>query len=350
MTNHILTKLISFPTITSNLEVNSACLAWCKQTLSQKGIPSNLITVSGRPLLNWGSKPEEARIMINSHADVVPAPQSDFQAKISNGKVFGRGSADTKSAVSALLNLSPNIIKTAVLKNILFSLSSDEEIGGTSTKEFIAKLPVLKFGLFAEPTNLKIVTRAKGMMQIKITSVGKTAHGSRPWLGKNAIVDISRCLHNFLFLHPIPTSETTNTTFNFSLISGGSAVNQIPGSCQLTLDIRLNPSDSPSKIIKTLKKIFAGCQLDILKNESPISTNPTNPLVDTLKTCLESNGIRPEITFDHGSSDARHCTALKIPAVVFGPIGDNLHQDNEWVNLQSVAQFQQVLELFIQNC
>ena len=342
--------LISFPTITSDVKTNDQALRWCQKFLADNNIKSRLEEISGRPLLHWGSPPQKAEIMINSHLDVVPGSTAIFRPKTIGSRLFGRGAADTKAAVATLISLDPQFIKLATRKKILFSLVCDEETGGSSTKEFISHIPRLKFALFGEPTNLKIVNQAKGIMQVRITASGVAAHGSRPWQGKNAIELLTSQLSNFLKSHPTPTRETKNATFNFSLISGGSAINQVPDSCQILIDIRFHPQDRPRDILKNLKSFFPQCKIVPLKIESPIFCDPDHPLSQLLRKCLRSTRTKAEFAFEHGSSDARHCTTQKIPALVFGPIGENLHQEKEWVNIESLPKFQKVLESFILSC
>src|SRR5690606_6386805 len=99
-----------------------------------------------------------------------------------------------------------------------FMLVSDEEIGGLSTKQTLPNMRALEGGIFLEPTNLRLTTEAKGMMQIRIKASGKASHGSRPWEGTNAIELLTRGLIQFRLSHPSPIQETQATTFNFSQI------------------------------------------------------------------------------------------------------------------------------------
>jgi succinyl-diaminopimelate desuccinylase len=349
--NDILKSLISFPTITADLKANFDCLSWCRQTLKSQQIDSCLEEKFGRPILVWGAPLDKCETLICSHVDVVPAPKNLFDAKEDTTTISGRGSADNKSSVAIMLSLPKELIALAKQKNITFALVTDEETGGNSTRLMINSLKKqLKSAIFMEPTNLTLENQAKGIIQIKITASGKSAHGSRPWTGKNAITNLSLKLSEFLKYHPIPTSETYATTYNFSQISGGTAINQIPSSCELWIDIRFNPQDNPKSIISEIKDQFRPCKVEVIKLESPIFTSPQNKLIETLSSCLAKVNIKPRLTFDHASSDARHCTALKIPAVVFGPTGSNLHQDNEYVITSSLSKTYAVIASFIESC
>jgi succinyl-diaminopimelate desuccinylase len=349
MLKTILAKLIPIPSVTADLESNTEALKFCQQHLKSNNILSSLKVISRRPLLHWGCRPSTAEILICTHIDVVPGPGRIFTPRLQDKTLFGRGAADTKAFAAVMLNLPPEIINLAKNKKVIFAITSDEEIGGPSTKQFISHLPALKFGLFGEPTNLKVVNSAKGIMQVKISATGKSAHGSRPWLGENSIVKMTLSLTSFLKHHPAPEKETRSTTFNFSVVSGGSVINQVPETCEMLVDIRLNPTDSPLRIIRLLRRHFSDCQIDILKSELPIKTSPADPFVHALFCSAGQCGVHPQFAFEHGSSDARHCTAGKIPAIVFGPIGSHLHEEAESVDLESVSKVQQIVENFIRS-
>lgn len=336
----IISTLISF-------ESTPICLEWCRNFLKKRGISAEIKYFVNSSILIWGAAPKNAKIMINSHIDVVPAPKSSFKPIFKENKIFGRGSADAKSSVAVLLSLDKEIIAKASKKGVVFSLVCDEEIGGASTKEFITTLKKLKLAIFGERTNLTINNQAKGIAQVQIISRGVAAHGASPWKGKNAILGLSRQLETFLTTNPLPTKETRKTTFNFSKIQGGRAINQVPDTCILECDIRFNPNESFNKVLDLLKSNFKFSKIKVLKLESPISTSPNNLFVTQFADAMKKEDIPIRFSFEHSSSDARHCTALKIPAIAFGPIGNNIHQNNEWVSIPSILRQKRVLEKFL---
>ncbi len=228
-------------------------------------------------------------------------------------------------------------------------LVSDEEIGGESTKKIIKTMNNLKGAIFLEPTNLQIVTEAKGMMQIKITSTGISSHGSRPWEGDNAIEKLVRGIIQFRLAHPSPSTETRDTTYNFSQITGGNAINQVPSDSELWCDIRFNPAVDPKEILVLIKDAFKSCEITVVKNESPIHCDRNATVFRMLSKSLKACSINPITKFDHGTSDARHATALGIPALVIGPKGSGLHADTEWVSLKSLKQLSCILDHWIKN-
>ncbi len=342
----LLKKLIELQTVSSDVGANRKALLYCQGWLKKVGVNSRLINLSGKPVLIWGAPIKKTRFLFNTHIDVVPGSHHVFKPRMVKSRLFGRGSADTKSSVAVFLELSKNLFKTITEKRILFSIVCDEEIGGESTNQLISLLPKLEFAVFGEPTNLKVVNEAKGIMQIKITAKGTTAHGSKPWMGNNAIEKLSKLIGNFSKNHS-QNKPTKETTYNLSLISGGSAINQVPDKCEAWIDARFNPDHNPSNILKIVKREFTGCNVEVIKSESCIQTSADNIFVKKFTHSIEQNKLPKKLKFDFGSSDARHCTKLGIPAIVFGPKGNNLHQEDEWIDIPSITKCKKVYEDFI---
>ena len=344
----LLKKLIRTQTISSDVGVNRDAILFCRAWLKEQGVSSGLINLCGKPTLIWGAPIKKASVLFNTHIDVVPGSANVFKPRMVKSRLYGRGTADTKSSVVVFLELSREMADSIIDKNILFSIVCDEEVGGESTKQLISMLPELKFGVFGEPTDLEVVNEAKGIMQVKIFAKGVTAHGSKPWLGNSAIEKLSKLIISFSKNHK-QNRPAKKTTYNLSLISGGSTINQVPDRCEAWIDIRYNPADRPSHILENIRKDFVGCEVELIKSESCIKTSTDNVFVKKFLNSVEKNKLPKKLKFDFGSSDARHCTKLGIPAIVFGPKGNNLHQENEWVDLPSITKCKKVYEDFIKN-
>ncbi|MFZ2199247.1 MAG: M20/M25/M40 family metallo-hydrolase [Microgenomates group bacterium] len=347
---NILEDLIAVPSITGDGVSCRKIIKMAREILRSEHVPSKAIKVANLSILIWGELDlHKTEWLINSHLDVVPGEKSQFNATIVGDKLFGRGSADTKSSCAIMLSNTHHWSQIALEKNITFMLGVDEEIGGASTKEILDQLQKLEGAIFLEPSGEKMIVQAKGIMQIKITAIGKSCHGSRPWEGNSALELLTSGLSSFRLQHKVPRIETRDTTFNFSQLASGIAINQIPGEGTLWCDVRWNPQDDPKQIISNFEKIFVNCTVEVVKLESPVNCQRGSKLRESFVKSLKENGINPISGFDHGSSDARHCTALGIPAIVFGPRGKNLHALNEWVSLKSLVKVEKVLDHWIKN-
>lgn len=344
----LLSKLISFPTITSDRNTNLECLQWIQKYLGEQGVSSSIIEVNHQWLLHFGADLKNARIMINTHLDVVPAPEHLFTAHKAGDRLIGRGASDTKAWVAIMLSLGKDLIEKAAMKDVLFCIVTDEEIGGFSTKSFLDQLPKLEFGLFGEPTNLNVVNKAKGVMQVKLVIKGRSSHGSRPWEGENVIEKFAESLT--AFKKTFAQSELTfDTTYNFSKVSAGTAINQIPDSLESWVDIRFSPDDDPEVVLNNLQKSFGDCELEVILNESPILTSSENSYFKQFLGEVKKVSPDSQLQMDHGSSDARHCTAKGIPSAIFGPIGGDLHSNNEWVDVESIDKTKKIVERYLRS-
>lgn len=344
---NLLWQLVELKTVTANRSENLCALKWIQSRLAGKKIKSEIKSIKNLPFLWWGSRwPDSAR-MVNTHIDVVPAPDNMFEASVSDGWMYGRGAADAKSSIAALMDLDKNTIDIATRKGISFFIVCDEEIGGETSKELIKISNHIKFGLFLEPTQLKIINEAKGIIQAKITARGKSAHGSRLWDGNNAIINLAEYLVKFNKLNPLLSKETKLTTYNFSQIQGGRAINQVPDECELLVDIRYHPNDKPEEILNRLRGCFKTNRVEVIRIESPIQSDENAMELINLKSCMKQFNVKPVVAFDYGSSDARHCTAAGIPTSVFGPIGESLHGNGEKVNLESVRKVKDILSMWL---
>ena len=207
------------------------------------------------------------KIILSSHLDVVPAGDPSkwmyppFSAKEVNGRLYGRGSADMKGGLTSLIGVL-KIISTnerfLEKYELIFLGTADEEAGMsgslTLTKRGILNDAILL--IIAEPTNLNIGIAEKGILWVKLRIHGKSAHGSTPEEGINAIEgalniipQLSKCL-----------DDKTNPILGFSSlnigkIKGGTKINIVPDYTELEIDFRLIPEQNPEFILNKLKHI-----------------------------------------------------------------------------------------------
>ncbi|OGM76763.1 hypothetical protein A2210_02305 [Candidatus Woesebacteria bacterium RIFOXYA1_FULL_40_18] len=347
-TQNILKSLVRIPSSTGDAAACQKIVALSQTLLRSQKVPSKIEISKNRQILVWGEiNLSKSKWLVNSHLDVVPGKPSQFKPLETKDKILGRGAADTKGSAAILLSNASSWLNAAKAKRVTFMLVTDEEMGGESTKEILRKTTNLKGAIFLEPTDEKIITQTKGIMQIKIQTKGKSCHGSRPWEGINALEQLTSSLTQFRKKHPNPKNETQNTTFNFSILQAGTAINQIPEEATLWCDVRWNSNDSPNKIINELKHTFVESKVEVIKLESPVKCSEDAKILADFFLTMKQNKLNPIQSFDHGSSDARHCTARNIPAIIFGPKGKNSHADNEWVSLKSLDNVGKVLNSWI---
>lgn len=292
---------------------------------------------------------EKFRLVLNAHIDVIPGRKDQYQAVEENGKLFGRGAADMKSAAAVMIFVFNKLVKRVSFP-LGLQITTDEETGGHNGTQFqLQKGLKTDFAISGELTNLAINLQAKGIIQVKITSKGITAHSAYPWNGENALWKLIHILHTLEQQFPIPHKEAWSTTINAAKIeTSNTTINKLPNEASVTLDIRFTPQEH-TKIKEALGMIKKqGFDIDILQNESAQFSDKGNPSVQLLQKSIEKvTRKNAEFIQKHGASDIRHFNVLSFPGVVFGPKGEGLHGDNEWVDIESLKDYYNILEHFI---
>jgi len=306
----------------------------------------------GKPCATIQSKLMEPKIWLNAHLDVVPGNKNLFAPKLQNAKLFGRGALDMKTEAVCFTLLTNKLIASGC--NMGLMLVTDEEVGGHDGTKFLLDQKIVKpeFVIVGEPSDLEVGTESKGIISIDIVSHGISAHGSKPWLGKNAILAVLKPIQELQRKFPIPIKDSWKTTINIGIFHGGAAVNQVPNVCSIKLDVRFIPSDNPQMIIKEIKSIFKHQEVLIKMIEPPIFSDKANPFIlNFFGVVKEVLKVKPIFRKGHESSDIRFFTQKHIPAVTFGLKGEGLHAEHEWVSIKEIGAYITILEKFlIKNC
>ena len=297
--------------------------------------------------------------MLTPHMDVVPAPEKDFTPRVRNGKMHGRGTCDTKGSVAAFFSAFLELARKGKRPReteILFVGLVDEEFGQAGSRMLAQKGPKGDLAIAGEPTGLQVVTAHKGNLWIQLKTKGKSAHGSTPQHGKNAI-DAMAPILEFLFgdypkdlglrTHPLLGSPTVSV----GKIRGGSQPNVVPNECVIDLDRRTIPGETEASVKKELIKAFKERSIplpEFSKSRSvpcpPLDTNPDLPLVQSFLRAAnrrKSKGV-PYFT------DASPIAMGGTPALVFGP-GNiaQAHSTDEWVEMEQVDRAYSIVSKFL---
>lgn len=353
MKNHLLDlshKLIQIPSTKENINALNSVLNIVKNELKEfkheyfkkNNIPSFLF-------YNSTTRPQRFKIILNAHLDVVPALKEQYAPFEKEGKLYGRGAVDMKAAAAVEILAFKDVAKK-VNYPLGLQLVTDEEIGGfDGTKYQIEKGVKADFVITGEPTNFGVNNKAKGIIWVLVTTKGISAHGAYPWQGKNAIYQMGEFLNELKKIYPVPEKEVWKTTVNVAKIeTTNQTFNKVPDNCIVSLDIRYIPEDS-KKILKDIKKILPNDAILTIKlNEPAQFTDEKNPYVLKLrKTTEKILRSQSKIIVKHGGSDIRHYNQVGCDGVTFGPIGEGLHTDNEWVDIQSLESYHLILKEFL---
>jgi succinyl-diaminopimelate desuccinylase len=285
-------------------------------------------------------------LVLNAHLDVVPGNPDQFRPVEANGRIYGRGAQDMKGAAAAMLVLLKNLAEQGHRPNVAWQFVTDEEIGGKhGTRHLLQQGYTADLFLAGEPTDLKIVTRGKGVLQLIVRQPGNPAHGSRPWDGINPIMPLAEGIGKVLERYPIPDAPIWRTTVTPSALRSGDAENRVPVDGRLVLDIRRIPEDDPKAIVQFVQACFPEAEIDTRGRASALFTEQTHPEVVKLAQAIEAvTGCPAACADEHFASDARYYSKAGIAAVCFGPVGAGLHSHDEWVSIDSLEEYYHILE------
>ncbi len=348
--------LIKFKTTSDNPEEVKKCIKYIKEYLKDTDVSIKEYINKGKTALYisyTGNK--KPKLLLNGHIDVVPCDEEQYTPFIKDEKIYGRGAVDMKGGVAADLLLIKELGKEDIQPDIALMIVSDEEIGGFDGTKYLVeeKGYSADFAIAAEPghateNSFNITIAEKGVLWLKIKTKGKSCHGSRPWLGDNAIEKLVSKIKDIKSIFEETTEDNRwKTTVNIGTIKGGDITNKVAESAELTVDIRYTEETSIPEILEKIKKI-PDIEIEILE-ECQMLLNPDNvDIITKLKESVEEcSGKEVKLGKEHGSSDLRYTSAIGIPSVIFGPYGNNHHGKGEYVSIQSLEKYYEALKQFI---
>lgn len=296
--------------------------------------------------------PEGRPIIFHGHLDVVPGTAEQFVPVIEGDRLIGRGAYDMKAALAAMLLAlpAPGESRPGVLVRLGIVGDEESEESEDRGSDYLVESGLTgEFAITGEPTDLQVGVAAKGVLALRIVVSGRSAHGSTPWLGENAVL---RAIEVFRGLESLPFASETSEHFdrpsiNLGRIWGGDALNRVPDNCAMDVDIRYLPNQSPEEIRKQIATLGPSSVEEIIELP-PIDSGTDSPFVSLLTEVAANQLSEPPGSVGRdGASDALSFIRAGIPAVEFGPVGAGHHGPGEWVSVPSVEAYLSILREFI---
>ena len=296
------------------------------------------------------------------HTDVVPAGEEDdwrappFAARVEDGRLWGRGAADMKSAIAAFVSAVGRVLAEGAPKgSISLLITGDEEgeakNGTRKVLDWLAEREErIDQCLVGEPTNPALLgdmikVGRRGSINCWLTVKGKQGHVAYPHMADNPIP-------NFLRKLLMLTAETLDEGYDFFQPSnleitdihiGNPAHNVIPEKATARFNIRFNPTWTGKALDAWLREkldemageLGATYVLDTVISGEAFLT-PPSAFTTLLQDCAESRtGRRPELSTTGGTSDARFIKD-HAPVVEFGLISETMHKLDENVRVEDI--------------
>jgi succinyl-diaminopimelate desuccinylase len=348
--------LISFQSDKNHPEEIKRCLKFVATELKKAGLKVKAFDRKNNPSLIAAPKlKKHYQFILNGHLDVVPASYKNaFKATIKGNRLYGRGAADMKGPVAAMITLAQNLIKNHPQIDFALMITTDEETGGfdgvdylVNKKGYVCNCAIVPDG----GPNFELVLGEKGVLFIKIETRGKTAHGSQPWLGENALDKLINIYTNIKKKMPqVTKKDNWQPTVNLGVMSGGDATNKVCHEASAQIDFRYPQIAQRAKILKLVKKEVKkekGANFKILVEGAPLANDVQNSYFKKIQEVAKKRGQKLKIKKEHGASDGRFFSAKGIPVLIFKPVCSPSHIDNEWIDLKSSEIFYQILKDFL---
>lgn len=331
--------------------------AFIKNWLIENGAENVTIDSAKNVILPFGSGPY---LTVMAHTDVV-FPDTDFlPVHEENNKLFAPGVGDDTANVVALMLCAkfflthPNLVPESIL--IVFN-SCEEGLGNLKgIRQIMADYSGKIHSLVSfDCQSNSIVSRAVGSERWKIFLSTQGGHSFGDFGNPNAIAHLSYLVSQ-LYTQHIPHKDGCITTYNVGLISGGTSVNTIAQSAEMTYEYRSNDRECLDIMAKQFYRYIdnAACpginisieNLGIRPCSGNISPHTHNKLLNRCRQAIMS--VYPEeISFCAASTDANIPLSLGIPAATFGLYrGNGAHTREEYIFIDSLTPGLKIAMIF----
>jgi succinyl-diaminopimelate desuccinylase len=307
-----------------------------------------------------GSDPAGKLLVFAGHTDVVPAgPLADwssdpFTPTLRDGRLFGRGAADMKSSIAAMVVAAEEFVaaKPAHRGGVALLITSDEEgpsIDGTARVcDWLVERGIgLDYCIVGEPTSVRrlgdtVKNGRRGTLSGALRVRGVQGHIAYPHLAKNPIHLVAPALAELVGIewdrgnaHFQPTSWQVS-----NIHAGTGAGNVIPGEVVVDFNFRFSPQSTPEALRARVDLLLRRHGLDFeiawTLGGEPFVTEPgvlSDALADAIR---EHAGVAPALSTSGGTSDGRFLKRICRELIELGPVNESIHKVDESIDVPSL--------------
>ncbi len=345
-------EIMSRPSVTPE---DGGCCQLFADRLAALGFKAEFINRNGVTNL-WLRRGETAPLFVFAgHTDVVPTGPLDkwtsppFAPEVRDGMLYGRGAADMKSSLAAMLTATEAFVAAnpAHPGSIAFLLTSDEE--GDATDGTVAVVETLKargesidYCIIGEPTSVNtlgdmIKNGRRGSLSGVLTVKGIQCHIAYPEKGRNPIHEAAPALAELAATQWDEGNEYYQpTSWQISNIHAGTgATNVVPGQLEIKFNFRFSTASTPeglqSRLTAVLDKHHLDYEITWTLGARPFLTG-RGPLADAASAAIrEVCGIETELSTTGGTSDGRFIAEICKQMLEIGPVNETSHKIDECI-------------------
>jgi acetylornithine deacetylase len=318
-------------------------------------------------------------LLLNGHTDVVtPEPVQKWEndpwgAKISQGRIYGRGACDMKGGVAGMIKALEILLELdlAPLGDIILEVVVDEESSGNGTLASLLKGYNADAAVFTEPTLCAIMPACRGAKFWRLHVDGYGAHGGVKYKGisatekgmlvYNALLELESSRNNRGKKHPLYRDYPLATPICIGKFNSGRYTSAMPQECMMEGTIELVPGEQieqvKDELIGTIKKVSE--KDEWLKHHPPriewfgltahaAEISVDHPFVKTFESVYtEMNGKKAQVIGFPAACDMRiRILYSKTPSILFGPGDLSLaHRADEYIEIEETLLFVKTLAL-----
>ena len=306
-----------------------------------------------------GAGPGPTRLLCG-HTDTVGVEgmRAPFDPVLRDGRVYGRGAQDMKGGLAAMVAAADSWLRAGRrgAGRVVVACVADEEYASLGA-EAVARAWPADAAVVPEPTDLAIGVAHKGFSCVRVTTLGRAAHGSRPDEGRDAVMHMGRVLARLEALDRSLQGRGTHPrlgrrSLHAGRIEGGTGLSVYPARCTLDVERRTLPGEPVDVALHELREILSALAssdpgfsagVELLLARPGYETSTRAPLPQALARAAAAEGVDPVFTGTSFWTDAALLAGAGVPAVLFGPRGGGLHGAEEYVLAEDVVRCQAVL-------
>ena len=360
--------LISIESVTPN---DNGCLELIAQRLEPLGFTTERID-SGAVSNLWATLGDEGPLLVFAgHTDVVPPGSLDdwryppFQPTEDGKFLYGRGSADMKSSLAAMVTACERFVTNRrPAARLAFLITSDEEGQASEGTRYVMEQLTqrgekIDYCVVGEPSSSErlgdtIRIGRRGSLSCKLLVKGIRGHVAYPHLARNPIHEALPVLLRLTKTHWDDGNESFQpTSFQISNIHGGvGANNVIPEQLEIDFNLRFSTEHTSSALIRQIEQELNSAGIDYecqwhVSGEPFLTVEPR--LITVVQACVKQvTGILPDASTGGGTSDGRFIAPTGAQVVEIGPCNATIHKLNERMRIADIEKLSDIYELILQ--
>lgn len=304
----------------------------------------------------------ESALCFVGHIDTVPFGTAEWtypplEVHEVDGRIYGRGACDMKSGIASMCCAAMEAIKDEKCGDITLFICGGEETGCEGSFHVVKDADLMgRPGavVVCEPTNARPLLGHKGAFWLEGKTVGKTAHGSMPELGVNALYKAVDAIQKLRELdHDThPHEFLGSSTLSINTLKAGQIINAVPDQAEFRMDMRTTPGQTGEALLDQIQQL-AGDDVSFttLMDMPAVWTERDDPWVDRsfalLAQFMDAPPAIETVPFFTDASAFR-TTLPEVPIIILGPGDPGLaHKPDEYVK---VTQIERARDMYLALC